>query len=89
MNRSRGRGLRGHRGHGGHGREYFIEYPTLNRIPNSTSKASSSTAKDVLLSPKQYTPNSITEEIILYVEHDDEKWMSDPWKIKRRYLSTQ
>ena len=83
MNRSRGRGPRGR------GRRYYMEYPSLNRIPTSTTEASSSTAKDVLLTPEQYTPNSITEETILYIEQEDEKLMTDPWEIKRRYLSTQ
>ena len=83
MNRSRGRGPRGR------GRGYFMEYPSLNRTPTSTTDASSSTAKDALLTPEQYTPNSIIEEIILYIEQEDEKWMTDPWEIKRRYLSTQ
>ena len=66
-----------------------MESPSLNSKINSTIKASFSSAKDVLLTTEQYTPNSISEEIILYIEQDDEKWMTNPWEIKRRYLSTQ
>lgn len=39
--------------------------------------------------PKETGPNSITEETVLCIELADEKWMSNPWAIKRRYLTTQ
>lgn len=79
---------RGHRGRG-RGRGHTPRYdPT--EFPPLKGQTSNPSAKDILLKTEEpYTPNSITEETVLYIESSDEQWMTDPWEIKRRYLTTQ
>lgn len=84
--RSRGRGQRGR----GRANLYYTEFPTLNsQTSNSSASSSQPTVKDVLLLPEQYIPNINVDETVLFIEQNDEKWMKDPWEIKRRYLTTQ
>lgn len=61
--RGRGRG----RGRGSHPRYDPTEFPPLR------GQTSNPSAKDILLkTEKPYTPNSITEEIVLYIDSADE-----------------
>ena len=65
------------RGRGTGSNPFHTEFPRLNASTNKD--ASSQSIKDELFKPKeQYTPNSINEERILYIEPADAKWMSDP-----------
>ena len=83
---SRGQRGRG-RGRGSNPRYDPSEYPPLSRGGGQTSNP---TARDVLLRPEDpYTPNSLSDETVLWIEPSDEQWMTDPWEIKRRYLTTQ
>ncbi|KAF5930240.1 hypothetical protein HYC85_031113 [Camellia sinensis] len=81
------RGQRGcSRGRGNTPRYDQTEYPPLSRRGQTSNPSS----KDILLKAEDpYTPNSITEETVLWIEPADEQWMTDPWEIKRRYLTTQ
>ena len=83
---SRGQRGRG-RGWGSNSRYDPSEYPPLSRGGGQTSNP---TARDVLLRPEDpNTPNSLSDETVLWIEPSDEQWMTDPWEIKRRYLTTQ
>ena len=92
---SRGRGL-GRRGRGSGSNPYHIqnpfhtEFPGLSAALFSKKWESSQRAKDVLLTPPEpYLQNIVIEETVLYINTEDEQWMTDPWEIKRRYLTTQ